>query len=422
MSRKAQILLGLLGVGLMVWSLYWFFQNYERVDEEIQIGISPAARRNPLLAAERFLARLGLEAQSISGRDWLLNPPSEPGVLIVHYLGPSLPEPRERQLLRWIEDGGHLIVTAEREWDEAAGGSGNHLLDSLGLRVNWSPEERETDGSESDRPADVDAAAAKPGDPAQGSGVEDEEGCDCGLVVEYPGYPYPLEVALAGARHLYDAEERAHWWVEDEQGDRLLQYRIGDGLITVLSDNGFLGNDEIGKRDHALFLALLAGDQRRAWLLYSSDMPSLLQLLWQKAPYLVISFLVLCGLSLWRLTRRTGPLLLTEVNGRRNLMEHLDAAAGYAWRVDRAKAMVQASREGLETAWRRRLPGLGRADRQSRCAVIAERTGLAPRAVEQALYGDIASEQAFIRTSAIQQKLAVGLNRAGGDRLQRESE
>jgi len=65
---------------------------------------------------------------------------------------------------------------------------------------------------------------------------------------------------------------------------------------------------------------------------------------------------------------------------------------------------------------------LGRADLQTRCAVIAERTGLTPRAVEQALYGDSEGEQGFIRTSAIQQKLAVGLKRAGGETAQGESQ
>jgi hypothetical protein len=228
-------------------------------------------------------------------------------------------------------------------------------------------------------------------------------------------------VAFSGSAYLSDAEQTAHWWVEDEPGDRLLQYRIGDGLITVLSDNSFLGNDEIGKRDHALFLALLVGNDRRAWLLYSSDMPSLAVLLWHKAPYLVVSFLLLCGLWLWRLTRRSGPLLVPQSTARRNLLEHLDAAAGYAWRVDRAQAMLRASREGLETAWRRRFPGLGGADRHTRCAWIAEHTGLAPRAVDQALYGDIQGEQEFIRTSAMQQKLAAALNRAGGD-TRREQE
>jgi hypothetical protein len=221
-------------------------------------------------------------------------------------------------------------------------------------------------------------------------------------------------VAFRGSVHLHDAEDKAHWKVVDgELGGRLLQYRVGAGLVTVLSDIGFIGNDEIGKRDHALLLALLAGGERRAWLLYSSDMPSLATLVWQKAPYLVTSVLLLCGLWLWRLTRRTGPLLASDALARRNLMEHLEAAAGYAWRVDRAQAMLRASRERLDRAWRRRCPALAWVDRQARCGWIAERTGLTSEAVEQALYGEVEGAQAFIEASAIQQELAASLRRGG---------
>ena len=154
-----------------------------------------------------------------------------------------------------------------------------------------------------------------------------------------------------------------------------------------------------------MLLAVLAEGQERAWLLYSSNMPSLLRLLWQNAPQLLISCLLLFSLILWRMMLRTGPLIGKKRENRRNLMEHLDAAAGYAWRTDRARGMFDATQRALEQKWRRRHLALGRLDRRARCEWIAERAGLTPDEVEMALYGDYSGEQEFTGVSAAQQRL-----------------
>ena len=131
----------------------------------------------------------------------------------------------------------------------------------------------------------------------------------------------------------------------------------------------------------------------------------MLRLLWQNAPQLLISCLLLFSLILWRMMLRTGPLIGKKRENRRNLMEHLDAAAGYAWRTDRARGMFKATQRALEQKWRRRHLALGRLNRQARCEWIAERAELAPDEVEMALYGDYSGEQEFMGVSAAQQRL-----------------
>jgi hypothetical protein len=153
--------------------------------------------------------------------------------------------------------------------------------------------------------------------------------------------------------------------------------------LTVLSDDGFFANDAIDRWDHALFLAQLARGHERAWLLYSSEMPSLIRLLWRHAPQLLVCSLLLLGLSLWRMGLRTGPLLDSGFASRRNLLEHL---------------------------------ALDRMERKGRCDWIAGRIGLTPGEVETALYGRYSSEQDFIRMSAVQQRLAVRLRSERGAR------
>ena len=380
------LILGVLLTGLAGWGVHWFLTHHERHSKDIRTGASPEARRNPFLAAEHFLSRLGLESESISGRDQLLNPPPEPGLLLVNNLGPSLPPEREEDLLNWVRQGGHLVVTPGQVWDEEKETGGNNLLDALGVRL---------------LSLEVEDEGEEP------TGVEEngQSGEKTAVSIELPGYRQPLQIAFDPDLILVDRSGLADGGSRAEEDGYLLRYSIGQGRLTVLSDHRIFTNDEIGEGDHALLLAVLAEGQERAWLLYSSNMPSLLRLLWQNAPQLLISCLLLFSLILWRMMLRTGPLIGKKRENRRNLMEHLDAAAGYAWRTDRARGMFDATQRALEQKWRRRHLALGRLDRRARCEWIAERAGLTPDEVEMALYGDYSGEQEFTGVSAAQQRL-----------------
>lgn len=390
-NRLLWILFVLLLLLLVGWGVRWFFDNFERGTRDVVQGISPAARKNPLLAAERFLNRLDIATESISGRDQLLKPPAEPGLLLVYRLGSSLPAEREQALLDWVRGGGHLLVAPQQAWDEETETSGNSLLDRLGVQ----PVFQDSEGDESD----LEASDSAP-----------DEGAVPALVrFRMPGVSGPMAVAFNPQRQLFDRLGHAQWAVETAQGSHLLQYALGRGNVTVMSDLQPFSNGSIGEHDHALLLALLAGEQRRVWLLYSSAMPSLPVLLWRHASGLVVSLSTLVLLLLWWLTRRSGPLRSGEQPPRRNLMEHLAAVGRYLWRIDRAVGTFRQSQLALEQAWQRRHPVLGGLQQRGRCEWIAKYAGLSPRAVEQALYGDYQGEQEFIRVTITQQRLAAQL-------------
>lgn len=377
------LLLALAGLGII-----WFLDNYEQRTREIRADVSPMAKRNPFLAAERFLQRIGIPSESVTGRDYLLNPPEQPGLLLVNRMGPDLPPEREQALRDWVASGGHLVVVAQGEWDEESGSSGNRLLDRLGVQ----PVVLDSLDGDDESEARFEAR------------VSDEP-----ISFTLPDSDERLSVAFSRKRVLHDSHGRAEWWVESVLGAHLLRFRVGSGHITVLSDNGFLGNEQIGEHDHALFLARLAEGQPRAWLLYSSNMPSLLQLLWRHAGELVLSLVCLVLLLVWRLTRRSGPLLPEHGETRRNLLEHLAAVGHYLWRNDHGEAGFHRTQGALEQAWRRRHPVLETLDRTARCRWIAQHTGMSERAVREALYGEMAGEQRFIQLTAAQQRLAARL-------------
>ena len=383
LSLFVLLLLALSGLGVS-----WFLDNYERRTREIRADVSPMAQRNPFLAAERFLQRIGIPSESVTGRDHLLNPPQQPGLLLVNRLGPDLPPEREQALRDWVVFGGHLVIVAQGEWDEESGSSGNRLLDRLGVQ-----------------PVALDSLEDEDESEARATARDSDEP----ITFTLPGSDERLAVAFSRKRVLHDSKGRAEWWVESVLGAHLLQFRMGDGYITVLSDNGFLRNGQIGDHDHALFLARLAEGQPRAWLLYSSNMPSLPQLLWRYAAELVLSLLCLVLLAVWRMTRRNGPLLPESGSVRRNLLQHLSAVGHYIWRNDHAGTRFRSTQGSLEQAWRRCHPVLEALDRPARCEWIARHTGISERAVREALYGEMSGEQSLVQLSAVQQRLAARL-------------
>jgi hypothetical protein len=374
-----RVYLGFLLVLLLVLGLFagaWFVQNFERQSQEIRSGFSQAARRNPWLAAERFLQRLDQQVESLSGREYLLSPPAESGVLLVRDLGPALPPQRQQRLLAWVAAGSQLVLSLQRVPDP---GEPNHpLLERFGVSLHA-----------------LEASEEKSHGP---------------VAVAMPGVAEAMQVAFDPQRGLYLDEVNPEWQVAAASGYHLLRFRHGAGAITLLSDNGFLSNTEIDEQDHALLLARLVGDASRCWLLYSSQMPSLLELSWKHAPHLFVSVCLTLLILLWWLGNRSGPLLAQSRSQRRDLLEHLQAAAEFLWQQERAAGLQGQTRSQIEKRWLRSQPRLARLHRQARCEWLAQRTGLNPEAIERALYGQQTDERGLIRASAILQRLNLALH------------
>ena len=386
----ALVVLALLVVGFYA---QWFFTHFEAREQQVRREASPQARRNPLLAAENFLGRIGRAAQSVSGRDRLLQLPPPGDALLVNRFTAHLPPEREDALEQWLRQGGHLIVTAVREWDEESGSGGNRFLDRFGVRLL------------------IGATCGRPVDESADTLDTDLAESDDTLEVAVAGRSASLGVGFDPERFLQGGDGAAAWAVGEGECFHLLQFRVGAGRLTVLSDNGFFHNEQIGEADHALFLADLTEGANKVWLLYSSNMPSLMALLWGSQPFLIVSVLVTALLWLGYLTGFSGPRRRPEARGRRNLLEHLDAAAAYAWRIDRAQRLLADFRAASMRGWEQRHHLVGRLGRKARCRWIAERSGLTPQEVESALYEQVGSEQGFVRVSAVQQRILSGLNK-----------
>ena len=335
----------------------WALEHFERQTLEIDQGFSKAARRNDFLAAEHFLRRLGRRVESRKGQDRLRQLPPPTDLLVVKSLG-ALTREQQQALGHWLEAGGRLLAAPAGVWEE----------DSLEART---PRE--------------DFFAAH--------GVRRQIQNHYSLAgargkVRFEGYPESLEIDFSPRYFLVDLQDHADGSVLVDDLYRLLQYKIGAGQLTVVSDMSPFTNSHIGEHDHALVLARLveSAEDGKIWLLYDEQVPWLSTLLWQQGASALIAAAALLTALLWRLGRDLGPRLPSPPSGRRDLLDHLQALGDFHWRHGCADALVQGSRARIEQAWLRRHPALRALAPAARAAWLARHAGRPEAQIREALY------------------------------------
>jgi hypothetical protein len=403
--RITQLAIALFVILVIVGFSWWFLENYEQETYTAREAMSPEARRNPLLAAQHLLTRLGQQVESQSGRQFLIHPPSEPGVLLVRDLGPPLPQERVDDLLAWVEGGGHLIASVGRLQDADLS---RPLLESFGVDLIrlWDIDELGLLESMSEE------AACEEGEECKEAECEQTpcEKADATSILLPGNQEEPLSVEFDTDTWFEVDYPYEYWQAPAEESPHLLIFPLGEGMVTLLSDSDYFDNQRIGDSDHAPLLAELTAGYDRVWLLYSSQMPSLAQLLWRWAPYLMFSLGLLAALLIWRMSRRSGPLIVSGQQQRRDLLEHLQAAAEFNWRIDPSASLLQQARKQVEKRWMASHPQLQRLDTTARCAWLAERTGMTAEAVELALYRSQADGGQLIKITANLQRLLAALH------------
>lgn len=343
-----QLAWGLVGTAaLTLLGFLAFLHYYEPVVEQEPTALKGAARRNPNLAAMRFLERLGWHAAvqpPLLGAA-ALPPPGD--VLFVTASRDTLGADFQQRLEDWVRAGGQLVVAAG--WRRAAA---------------------RADEAEADAGADADAAgdAAASGDVIADAflgrfglyATRQPAGQPMRAVfdADVPEAADFLRVALEGRVRLHArAGVRAEVLASDGRGAAALRLRVGQGRLTVLTSAAAFGNRRIAEHDHAAFLAALAWGAPRAWFAYDNDMPPLPLWLWQQAPLLLGTLALLLALWLWQAMPRLGPVRDLPPSVRRSLLEHVEAGARFLWRTRQPGALLAALRQSLDDALRRRHPG-----------------------------------------------------------------
>lgn len=354
MKRKT-VLWSLLGLVLIAAGAAWLVSRLEPEQVTVALPGSAEARRNPLLAAERFLRQMGEAVESLprSGR-WMDRPgPSD--TLLMRANRAAFGDLRTRRLLDWVAGGGHLIMDLEGLWDSQLKRVRSELLAHFGVQVT------------------------QPGTPAVGAPNSLTK-------VVFGEADTRVEVEFREAPLLVDSRGQASGAVNEADGSLLLQFEHGEGRVTLVNDLGFIDNRLIGDHEHAYFLYLLAGQRGKTWLLYSPRTASLVEIIWQQANLLVITLLLLGLAWLRRGNLRIGPLIPPPPGASRDLAEHIEALGRFEQRHGLLRHRLETTQAIVERRWLHRHPQLDTMDKPARAAWIAQRLAIDPQQVEQVLY------------------------------------
>jgi hypothetical protein len=369
----------------------WFLANFEQVSVTRREAAGPEARRNPYLALERFLARMGRRTERIADRR-ALDGLGRPDVLILdRHRRRALDGRRGERLLAWVEAGGYLVVAAEPP------GVDDPLLEALG--VEWAP------AGAAECPAD-DAPAALP---PEGEDPSDETPWTAARI---PGAAAALAIET-GPFGLRSSASPA-WRVDRAgRGAVLLHFERGRGHVTVLADLARLAdNRRIGRRDHAEALWTLLQHYRpggRVWLASRLEVPTLGQWLVESAWMALASAALLLAAWLARIVPRFGGLAPEPAVQRRSLGEHLAAMGRFVAARGGLTFWLDILRAALHARLALRHPAIASLPAAERRQALARIARLPPEDLRQALEGALRGRAAFTDAVSTLQQLELRL-------------
>ncbi|WP_299942680.1 DUF4350 domain-containing protein [uncultured Microbulbifer sp.] len=421
--KRLLIGVSLLFCALMVWGFLTFFERYT---EERDHGWGPEARRNLFLAAEQYLAAVGLEprqAENIS----VLNGLSPDATLYIASSSLVYNPQRVEELLDWVQGGGHAIVVAhterfdvEEQRSEARDwlletldvsimeGHGEYLFEHplqqlLGEDAELTPQQSPGEAlREYNRRIDKGTSTEEEGETAHekprnpdvdpedlvdlptDSGVEVQLHFDASHLLYHPGLDDDT------------VDDAPVFWARvwrDDEAVPFMQFERGSGVITLLTDSEIWQSHRIGHFDHAYFLQLLAGSGGFVFL--TRPRFESLSYLVRKyaAECLLAGALALLGWLLLR-ARRFGPLQPAPEAARRSLLEHISACGHYYWRDDQCEQLLRGHR--TELLRRLRATDADATARQKLAERLSAATDLREHDIIASLWGTpAASEETF---------------------------
>lgn len=386
------IVLLLIGI-VVVFSILgvkWFNDNFEYKDIEKHSGYSAKAKRNKFLAAEYYLRELGYEVESDSNRARLLETHLEYKTILINNYGPKLSTTHFKKLKTWINNGGHLIFTAN-EFQYIANDNEdydytdyeikpNQLLQEYGIQAQYTNFSDNLTYPEDNQPQQY---------------TFDED-------INFNLYFDP-------DKQLIDSQNLAENVLSDRFGVHLIQIGIGKGKLTILSDNNLFSNAYIGNHDHAYLFSYLnkenTSPNQKVLLLYNNQSDSIFSLIWKNGQQACIAFITLLILFLWSLRNRFGPIIPNITYSSRNITEHLKAIGRFSWRQDHGIHLLNHSRIACENKLLVRYPTLKQMSTQERIHHIADLLDLKTEQVHSALYFEPTSTNEFIHSTHHLQKL-----------------
>lgn len=361
------VALVLLGTALLAWQL-------EPYEETVDRGPSPEARANPYLAAQRFLEQRHINVRAADTWTELPVAADTRQTLLLFDERSAMTPQQADALLAWAEHGGHLVFVAEHLWNEHLGRSGDLLLDRLHIHQYRTADLPPANTQAPNSPLPVPMARPSPkrerGPQLTRLYLENEDS--------------PAYMSFDPAYHLEDPEDHAQYWANSANATHMLQLQHGQGLVTIVTDAELWKNNAIDRYDNAWLLWYLTQDST-VTLVARARHDNLLTLLVRYFPLALTTLAVLLVLALWRAAMREGPLQTLPASGRRQLTEHLRAAADFLLRQNGQQVLLRHLQRDVLRRARQRHPGFEGLGVTEQWQILARLTRQPTRTISLAL-------------------------------------
>jgi len=388
MNRKALLRAALITLPLIAALLYIALNWYRIEQVTVWVQAGEEARRNPFLAYTRLLEHLGAQPRMIGSPSRLASLPDTSTLVMAGSRLAYMTPQRVREITAWVQRGGTLVVQSEGY------GIDDPLLDALGVERAF-PEWVGRRGGMQRRPNELPSG-----------GVVD---------VHWPGESRALHASFAGLLpELRDLRVRPDSTVA-KLGSRtvLLSFALGQGHVTIVPSLAFLTNTSIGKLDHARLgwrLAEAEKPGRIVALFTRLETPPFIDWVRNQAWAVAIAAALLVFVWLARIVPRFGPLAPDAPPVRRSLLEHIVASGRYLWSRGEHAYLIEALRERVWRAARRRgIDAPTSARRAKAVEAMARLASVPPLDAERALFGQAALPAAFTGAAARLQDIESGL-------------
>ncbi|MBV1908838.1 MAG: DUF4350 domain-containing protein [Kangiellaceae bacterium] len=303
---------------------YWFYSNFDRVINEVDLGAIKEVKANPFFAAQKLLQNSGRTAKTERNFSVLDNELQQQDTLIIESTRVGLAESKRLKINDWLKEGGHLILLATEIYDNDLGTSRDVLLDELGIRLYENP---------------VDSWSYD----------EDERLTK----VTFEDFGDETSIDFDQNFYLQDSSGDSTFIGGNDYSDLFAQFKLGEGMITVVTDMDIWKNYSIDDYDHAMFLYQLIGTGEAVLFLYNTAQPSLWSIMRELIPMVIISFFIFIFLALFSASWRKGTPKADERPVQREIMQHLVAAGEFTYRNDSGETLLQSMMDSLETRLRR---------------------------------------------------------------------
>ena len=413
--KKALIAIVVLAFAALL--IFSFQKNFEYVEKTQWQPLSGEAKSNPLYASKLFLRRMGIPTETVESLQNLTTLPDTDTVILISSSRQTLREAQLLDLLTWVRNGGHLVISGIADWNMFSASSS--IVDEA--------DDGSTEGHLEDTPIYYDESeeefrVAATGDALQdflnveihgGIQFEDEKP----QAIKFEGAARALEIGPDYYRAIVLNDENEKIGLEQvaiNGKNIIIRQQVDEGLITLVSDFDFINNYKIGKFDHAEILWQIVRGKpatlkqssltlpKAVWLIHSDETANLFEVIWKYFWPLVTTLALLLLIWILRVSRRFGPLIAKETEDRRNLLEHIDASGAYYWEQHKQAMLLESNRSATQQLLAKRIPGWQALSQQDQIQLLAKRIAIGEPSLLKALYGNI-STSAYEFTDTIKQ-------------------